>query len=119
LSVRAPRPNEVPVARKPHGMIPHATHSAKLLRPELVPSGGSARTRIPKTSEYTAMFASGFRSDHNRPRTVFLYWPLMSGSVRFTRRFSVGFLTSDSRKDDVRARSKAICYLLVGEADGV
>jgi hypothetical protein len=31
----------------------------------------------------------------------------------------VGFLTSDSRKDDVRARSNAINYLLVREADGV
>jgi len=119
LSVRAPRPTEVPVARKPHGMIPHAIHSAKLLSPELVPSGGSARTRIPNTSEYTAMFASGFSNDHARPRTDFLYWPLISRSVRFARRFSVGFLTSDSRKDDVRARSNAINYLLVREADGV
>src|SRR5664280_1623807 len=94
LSVRAPRPTEVPVARKPHAMIPH-------------------------TSEYTAMFASGFSNDHARPRTDFLYWPLISRSVRFTRRFSVGFLTSESRKDDVRARSNAIDYLLVHEADGV
>src|SRR5665647_449244 len=115
LSTRAPRPNEVPVDRKPHGMIPHAIHNAKLWRPEFVPIGGVARTSIPKTSEYTAMFASGFRRDHSRPRTVFLYWPLTSRSVRFTRRFSVGFLVSDSRNDIVLARSDALSLIHISE----